>query len=58
MTKTITTFTARDTDGAWELELIQKSSDGWQYGRVTSAPAKMAQWVGCLMDFPPHEITG
>ena len=36
MTKTATTFTARDADGTWELELIQKSSDGWQYGRVIS----------------------
>ena len=52
-----TTFTARDTDGDWELELIQKSSDGWQYGTVLKAPAKMAHWVGSRMDFPPQEIT-
>lgn len=49
-------FTARDSDGTWILELIQKSSDGWQYGKVVSAPPAMVAWVGSRMDFPPNEI--
>lgn len=53
-----TTFTARDGSGNWELELLRTATDGWKLGRVLTAPASMAQWVGSQLEFPPHELTG
>lgn len=58
MTTTATaTFIATDTDGTWELELIEIDTTGWHYGKVITAPAHMTRWIGCRMDFPLNEIS-